>query len=179
MTTHTETIFALSTAPGRGGIAVIRVSGLNALTSARSLTARTSFTPNKIALHKITNPVSREIIDHAMTVYFKTPHSYTGEDTIEYHIHGGKAITRELLQTLSAQPNHRMAEPGEFTRRAFENGKLDLTEAEAVADLIDAETIQQKNQALSQLSGNLSSLYHDWTEPVSYTHLTLPTILLV
>jgi len=170
MNNHTDTIFALSTAPGRGGIAVIRVSGNNALTSAQMLTDTDQFTPNNIALYKITNPVSHETIDQAMAVYFKAPHSYTGEDTIEYHIHGGKAVTTELLQTLATQPNHRLAEPGEFTRRAFENGKLDLTEAEAVADLIDAETIAQKNQALTQLSGALSALYQNWTE-------TLKTLL--
>ena len=161
-----ETIFALSTAPGRGGIAVIRVSGPKALISAQNLT-KSGFSPpksHKLTLCTITNPITNQTIDQAMVVYFQSPQSYTGEDTVEYHIHGGKAIIQELLQTLGQQKNHRMAEPGEFTRRAFENGKLDLTEAEAVADLIDAETIAQKNQALAQLSGQLSSLYHDWTE---------------
>ena len=164
-TSSTDTIFALSTAPGRGGIAVIRVSGPSALQSAQTITTNniSEIVPNKIILCKITNPISHETIDQGMMVYFKAPHSYTGEDTIEYHIHGGKAVIQELLQTLSEQPNHRLAEPGEFTRCAFENGKLDLTEAEAVADLIDAETIAQKNQALAQLSGQLSALYHDWT----------------
>jgi tRNA modification GTPase len=95
---------------------------------------------------------------------FKSPASYTGEDVVEYHLHGGRAVIDSVLAALSRQPSHRMAEPGEFTRRAFENGKMDLTAAEAVADLIDAETQAQRIQALGQMGGALSALYNDWTE---------------
>ena len=96
---------------------------------------------------------SHETLDEALVLPFSAPHSYTGEDVVEYHLHGGRAVIDAVLNALGAQPHHRMAEPGEFTRRAFENEKMDLTEAEAVADLIDAETQAQKIQALSQIDG--------------------------
>jgi tRNA modification GTPase len=159
-----KTIFALSTPKGRGGIAVVRVSGKHALNSFGKLCSKDSPKPRISNYEKLINPVSRETIDHAIVTYYRSPNSFTGEDTVEYAVHGGLAIINELLACLTECTNHRMAEPGEFTRRAFENGKLDLTEAEAVADLIDAETIMQKNQALGQLSGQLSQIYNDWTE---------------
>ncbi len=108
--------------------------------------------------------VPRETIDEALILPFKAPRSFTGEDVVEYHVHGGRAVIQDLLETLAHLPGHRMAEPGEFTRRAFENGKMDLTKAEAVADLIDAETQAQKSQALLQMGGTLSELYNGWTE---------------
>ena len=110
------------------------------------------------------NPASSEIIDKALVLGFKAPASYTGEDIIEFHLHGGQAVIQALISFLAKQKQHRMAEPGEFTRRAFENGKMDLTEAEAVADLINAETQNQKAQALMQMSGALSTLYESWTK---------------
>lgn len=118
--------------------------------------------PRKAALCKIYHPVSRETIDHALVIYFQSPASFTGEDAVEYHVHGGIAVVQDMLDALSNLQGHRMAEPGEFTRRAFENGKMDLTGAEAIADLIDAETVTQKNQALEQLGGALSRLYDGW-----------------
>jgi tRNA modification GTPase len=157
-----ETIFALASAPGRAGIAIVRVSGVDAYKSMQALTGK-GIPPREAALCVLKDPASKSIIDRAVVVFFKGPHSYTGEDTAEYNIHGGKAVLDSLLAVLSKQKNHRMAEPGEFTRRAFENGKLDLTEAEAVADLINAETEAQKIQALSQMEGALSRLYQDWT----------------
>lgn len=157
------TIFALSTGPGRAGVAVVRVSGPKALDSLKALTGK-DFTPRMAALARIFDPAMNATIDHAVVLCFPCPASFTGEDVAEYHVHGGRAVIDSLLTVLGAQPGHRMAEPGEFTRRAFENGKMDLTGAEAVADLIDAETQEQKIQALSQMEGSLSRLYAGWSE---------------
>ncbi|HBR68935.1 MAG TPA: tRNA uridine-5-carboxymethylaminomethyl(34) synthesis GTPase MnmE [Rhodospirillaceae bacterium] len=164
-----DTIFALASAPGRGGIAVVRVSGPAAGRGLLALTGRNELPPpGLLALCAIKTPApSASLIDKGMAVYFKTPASYTGEDVAEYHIHGGPAVIEELLSALSALPCHRLAEPGEFTRRAFENGKMDLTTAEAVADLINAETQAQKSQALAQLEGSLSRLYDGWRETLT------------
>ncbi|MEC8664961.1 MAG: tRNA uridine-5-carboxymethylaminomethyl(34) synthesis GTPase MnmE [Pseudomonadota bacterium] len=162
----TDTIYALASPAGKGGIAVVRVSGNDSLTSLELLSGESgsAFAPRRVRLARLCNPVSRETIDEGMAVYFKAPASFTGEDVVEYYLHGGMAVVRSLLEALEAQKGHRMAEPGEFTRRAFENGKMDLTEAEAVADLIHAETSLQKDQALAQLGGSLSSLYEDWAQ---------------
>ena len=118
----------------------------------------------KATLCKLVDPVSRETLDHAVVVYFKNPESYTGEDCVEIHCHGSVAVIEALLEALAKIKGLRLAEPGEFTRRAFENGKMDLTEAEAVADLIHAQTQLQKDQALSQLEGNLGRLYQGWAD---------------
>ncbi len=158
-----DTIYALATAAGRSGVAVIRASGTAALEGAIALGAPI-LTPRMASLVVLRAPVSRETLDKALVLYFKDPASYTGEDTIEYHLHGGRAVIDSVLNALSTLPKHRMAEPGEFTRRAFENGKMDLTEAEAVADLIDAQTQAQKHQALSQMGGALADLYQSWTD---------------
>jgi tRNA modification GTPase len=158
-----STIFALSTPPGRSGVAVIRASGSGAWESARTLTRKT-LVPRQTGLFVLRDPDSRETIDKALVTGFKAPASFTGEDVVEYHVHGGRAVIESLLAFLGRQKNHRMAEPGEFTRRAFENGKMDLTEAEAIADLINAETQAQKIQALAQMEGSLSRLYVSWTE---------------
>lgn len=157
------TIFALSTPTGRSGIAVIRVSGPEAWTSLKSLSGK-EFTARTARLTMLRSPKSKETIDRAVVLPFKGPESFTGEDVVEYHVHGGRAVIDSLLAALEAHKNHRLAEPGEFTRRAFENGKMDLTEAEAVADLINAETEAQKIQALAQMDGVLSKLYARWTE---------------
>lgn len=164
-----DTIFALSTAKGRGALSVIRVSGANALISLQKLIGTKARLPiiRQASVRKISQIVSRETIDEALIIRFEGPNSFTGEDLIEYHIHGGRAITQELLEELSKCENHRMAEPGEFTKRAFINGKLDLTQAEAIADLIDAETQAQKNQALKQLNGDLLDLYEGWTKDLT------------
>ena len=157
-----ETIFALTTPSGRSGVAVIRVSGPAALESAAGLCG--VLKPREACLRTLKNPKTHEIIDRALILTFPGPGSYTGEDVVEYHVHGSAAVIAALLEVLAVQNDHRLAEPGEFTRRAFENGKLDLTEAEAVADLIDAQTQAQRQQALSQLGGALSALYQGWTE---------------
>jgi tRNA modification GTPase len=157
------TIFALASAAGRAGVAVFRASG----TGARDVIARlcrpnTLPSPRVAVLRKIHHPVTGELIDHALVILFKAPHSFTGEDVVEIHAHGGRAIMAALTECLRALPDFCLAEPGEFTRRAFENGKLDLTEAEAIADLVDAETETQRRQALRQFEGALGKLYEDW-----------------
>lgn len=161
-----STIYALSTPMGQSALAVIRVSGPRALEGLCALSGKKPevFPPNHMALSILKNPVSRETVDQAMAVYFKAPHSFTGEDSAEYFLHGGVAVIESMLEVLSKLDGYRMAEPGEFTRRAFENGKMDLTEAEAVADLIHAETMLQKQQALGQLGGALSRLYEGWAD---------------
>ncbi len=161
---YNDTIYALATPPGRSGVAVIRVSGSLALKSAGALLDGKDLPLRRAVVRRLTDPVSRETIDEALVIGFKNPASFTGEDVVEYHVHGGQAVIQSLLSALSFMDTHRMAEPGEFTRRAFENGKLDLTGAEAIADLIDAETVAQKNQALDQLGGALSVLYDGWRE---------------
>jgi tRNA modification GTPase len=158
-----DTILALATPPGRSGVAIVRVSGPSAWESA-TLLINKNIAPRNAHLCNLIHPISRETIDKAVVVGFKAPASFTGEDVIEYHVHGGRAVIQSLIDALAEQPGHRMAGPGEFTRRAFENGKLDLTEAEAIADLINAETQAQKAQALAQLEGGLSRIYADWTE---------------
>lgn len=159
-----DTIFALSSAMGRGGVAIIRVSGPNAKDSLSLLTTQKAVKSRMATLCKLKNPNTHDLIDHAVVLSFDNPSSFTGEDCVEYHCHGSPAVIKEMLVVLGEQLNHRMAEPGEFTRRAFENGKMDLTEAEAVADLIHAETSLQKQQALVQLDGGLSSIYREWGE---------------
>ena len=160
---HADTIFALASAPGRAGVAVLRVSGARAKESFSALSPK-AIEPRVASLRHLKDPVSRETIDKALVLYFANPASYTGEDLVEYHLHGGRAVVDSMLSYLHGCEGHRMAEPGEFTRRAFENGKMDLTEAEAIADLIDAETQAQKTQALAQAGGALFRLYEGWTE---------------
>ena len=163
MTIYSDTIYALATPSGRSGVAVIRVSGKNAWKSLKLLINKDIY-QRSAHLCVLADPVSRETIDRALVLGFKAPASFTGEDVVEYHVHGGRAVIQSLTKALAAQPGHRMAEPGEFTRRAFENGKIDLTGAEAVADLINAETQAQKAQALAQMEGGLSRLYEGWTQ---------------
>jgi tRNA modification GTPase len=144
---------------------VIRVSGAAAFQSFKNLTQTQNLPPPRQAVVKhIIDPLTHEKIDHALILCFEGPESFTGEDVVEYHVHGSSAIIDALYCILSQQPDHRLAAPGEFTRRAFENGKLDLTGAEAIADLINAQTQEQRRQALSQMGGALSRLYDGWRE---------------
>jgi tRNA modification GTPase len=160
-----DTIFALATPPGTGGVAVVRVSGPHALAGLRSLTGRARFAPRHATLAALRLPVSREtLLDRALVLFFPAPHSYTGEDTAEYHLHGGCAVVAGVLDALAALPGHRPAEPGAFTRRAFANGKMDLTAAEGLADLIAAQTQAQAAQALAQMDGALARVYRGWTD---------------
>ena len=159
-----KTIYALSTVFGKSGVAVIRVSGAKAFEVISQMTDldASKIVSRKMYLTKFYNPVSRETLDNSLLVAFKSPASFTGENTVEINCHGSKAVIKSFLAALSVLPDFRLAEPGEFSRRSFYNGKMDLTEADGLADLIDAETSLQQKVALKQMGGNLFNLYNDW-----------------
>ncbi|MEQ8194501.1 MAG: tRNA uridine-5-carboxymethylaminomethyl(34) synthesis GTPase MnmE [Rhodospirillales bacterium] len=156
-----ETIFALASGMGRAGIAVMRVSGAAAKKALETLCPGKAFEPRVLAPAALVRP-GGEVIDRALAVWIPGPKSYTGEDVAEFHIHGGAAVIAALTEALGRLDGLRPAEPGEFTRRAFLNGKMDLTAAEGLADLINAETEAQRRQALRQLKGDLGALYENW-----------------
>jgi tRNA modification GTPase len=155
------TICALSTAPGRAGIAVIRISGKAARGTLEALCGGKLPAPRTASLRALRDPRDGEMLDRGLVLWFPAPASFTGEDMAELHLHGGRAVTAGVLDALF-HLGSRLAEPGEFTKRAFENGKLDLTEAEGLADLIDADTASQRHQALAQSSGALRERYEAW-----------------
>ena len=157
-----DTIFALSSAAGRAGLAVIRISGPGAGAALARLSGVGLPGPRHAARAVLRNPESGETLDDGIVLWFPAPRSYTGEDVAELHIHGGAAVVAAVLDSLAAQPGLRLAEPGEFTRRAFLAGKIDLTAAEGLIDLIDAETAAQRRQALRQADGELGRLYDGW-----------------
>jgi len=156
-----EAIFALATAPGRAAVAVVRLSGAGARSALEALGVRIP-PPREARLRRLRGQ-GGEVLDEALVIWTPGPGSYTGEDAAELHLHGGMAVVDAVSAALLAG-GARLAEPGEFTRRAFENGKLDLAQAEAVADLVDAETEGQKRQALAQLDGALGRRYEAWRE---------------
>jgi tRNA modification GTPase len=153
-----DTIVALSTPPGRSGIGVIRLSGERALKIARALVDDTSFAPapNRATLRNIRDPETGEILDSALITYFKSPHSFTGEDVVELSCHGSPVLLRHLIDLILSL-DARAAGPGEFTLRALSNGCLNLSQAEAVRDLINAQTDAAARQAARQLKGELSA----------------------
>ena len=155
-----QTIFALSSGRAPSAIAVVRVSGRE-VGAALTLLAGKMPGPRRAA-RALLRDANRQPIDDAIVLWFPAPSSATGEDVAEFHIHGGQAVLAALFASLSAIENLRAAEPGEFTRRAFENGKLDLTEAEGLDDLIHADTDRQRRQALRQLKGLLGDRVRDW-----------------
>ena len=157
----TQTIFAPATAPGRAALAVVRISGPGAGEALTAIAGRLP-APRRATLRKLKGADSA-VIDEALILWFPAPASYTGEACAELHLHGGLAVVEAVVEALAAL-GLRLAEPGEFTRRAFQNGRLDLAQAEAVADLIDAETTAQARQALDQLGGGLSRRYDAWRE---------------
>lgn len=162
-----DTIYALSTPWGVSGVAVLRVSGPQAFAGLGTLSGKAEWPVRKAHLVRLMDPQDRHLIDQALVLAFKAPHSFTGEDVVEYHIHGGVAVINDILRALAAMKHYRMAQPGEFTRRAFENGKMDLTAAEGIGDLIHAETEAQKAQALSQMEGSLAQLYDQWAHKLT------------
>ncbi len=168
---QSNTIFALSSAPGKAGVSVLRISGGKSLSILNALAQsdEASF-PEERKLHyvRLVSARSRDIIDNAMVVFFKGPKSFTGEDVVEIHCHGSIAIIKMLYSELLAL-GLRIAEAGEFARRAFLNGKFDLTSAEGLADLIEAETVAQAKQALNQAGGALEKLYNKWRESLLKT----------
>ena len=161
-----KTIYALSTVSGKSGVAVIRISGDHALEAVRLMTniKDKEIKPRYAYFVKLKDIAGQQILDKCLLLYFKAPNSFTGEDIIELHTHGSRAVISAVLNNLSRIPDFRMAEPGEFSKRAFYNQKMDLTEAEGLADLIDAETEAQQKYALRQMEGNLKNLYEDWRE---------------
>ena len=157
-----RTVFAPATAPGRAGIAVVRVSGPAAEAACRALTGKPPPPPRRAALRRIVDPASGEMLDSALVLWFAAPASETGEDVLELQLHGSPAVVAGVVEALASVPDCRLAEPGEFARRAFDNGKLDLTAVEGLADLIAAETAAQRRQAVRQLRGELGRLYDGW-----------------
>lgn len=162
-----ETIYALSSGAGPTGVAIIRVSGSEVSNIVSSLC--TSLPKNRMAhLSKLIDPADGTVLDEALILYFQAPRSFTGEDVVEFHIHGGRAVIQSVLAVLGTFDNCRMAERGEFSRRGFENGKLDLIEVEGLADLIAADTKAQQALALTQLGGETSQIYENWRSQLIY-----------
>ena len=157
-----DTIFALSSGGGRAAIAVVRVSGPAAGDALARIGGEPLPAPRQATLRRFRQPESSETFDQGLALWFPAPGSATGENMAEFHVHGGPAVLAALFDALTALPGLRPAEPGEFTRRAFEAGRLDLTEAEAIADLVAAETEAQRRQAHAQMDGSLHRLYDGW-----------------
>jgi tRNA modification GTPase len=157
-----DTIYALSSGAGIAGVAVVRVSGPGADGVLTALGVSPLPEPRYAALHNIAAPQGGEPLDRALVLRFPAPASFTGEDVGELHVHGGPAVLAALFDAIAATGLARLAEPGEFTRRAFENGKLDLTAAEGLADLVAAQTDAQRRQALRQYDGALAEIYEGW-----------------
>lgn len=156
-----DTIFALSSGHGRAGVAVLRISGPSAGVVIERMAAPKP-KPRFAAFRTIRHPHGGEVLDQALVLWFPAPKSETGEDMAELQVHGGRAVIAGVLAAIGSIEGCRLAEPGEFARRAFENGKLDLTGVEGLADLIDAETAAQRRQALRQADGALARLYGGW-----------------
>jgi tRNA modification GTPase len=158
-----DTIFALSSGRGPAAIAIVRISGPRAGAALKALSGKIP-APRQAALARIRDPADNEIIDEALALWFPAPHSETGEDVAELQLHGGRAVIAAVLAALATVEGLRPAEAGEFTRRAFENGKLDLTAVEGLADLVMAETQGQRRQAFRQMKGLLGGRAESWRQ---------------
>lgn len=161
--TATDTIFALSTGHGRAALAVIRLSGPATASTLAAISGRLP-EPRRLVLRSIRNPDSGEILDRCLVAWLPAPHSFSGEDCAELHLHGSPAVVSAVVAVLGHRPGVRPAEPGEFTRRAFLNGRLDLVEVEGLADLLDARTSHQRRQAMRQASGFASGVFEAWRQ---------------
>ena len=158
-------IFALSSGRGPSGIAIIRISGKDTLQVCKNLTQLKEVKSNEVNYCKFYDPQNNNVIDpEALLLWFPAPNSYTGDDLAEFQIHGSNAVISALLKSLSEQENCRLAEPGEFTKVAFQNDKMDLLKAESIGDLIHAETELQRGQAIKLVQGNASKYYNDLRE---------------
>ncbi len=157
----TDTVYALSSGAGKGGVAVIRVSGPKVLEICSKMAGLENPKP-RYAYFRPLKDETGQTIDHSLVLYFAGPHSFTGDDVVEFQVHGGTSVINAVYRTLSSFENTRPAERGEFSRRAVVYGKMDLTEAEGLMDLIDAQTEEQRRQALHQMEGSLGSLYESW-----------------
>ena len=160
--TEASTIFALSSGPGRAGVAVIRVSGSRVREALTRMASPIPDVVRRAAFRTVRHPESGDVLDRAVVLWFAAPLSETGEDVAEFQVHGGPAVVSAVLQALGSLNGCRMAEPGEFVRRAFYNGKINLAEIEGLADLIEAETDAQRRQAVAQSCGALSKIYEGW-----------------
>ena len=158
------TIFALSTGPGISGIAIVRISGEDTIKVIKLLTNASIPEPRVATLRKINKINTSELIDEGIILWFPGPDSYTGEDMAEFHIHGSKAVIDALHSSISQIENCRLAEPGEFTKLAFQNGKINLLKAESIADLISAETEIQRQQAVKIMDGQSSETFNNLRE---------------
>ena len=156
------TIYAPATAAGKAAVAVVRVSGPRAGEALEALIGRRRPAARRATKARLRDSTSGEVLDDALVLWLPGPQSVTGEDVAEFHLHGGRAVLAAVLATLGRVPGLRLAQAGEFTRRAFHAGKLDLTEVEGLADLIAADTEAQRSQALRQLSGELGRLTEGW-----------------
>jgi tRNA modification GTPase len=173
---ESDTIFALSSARGKAGVCVMRISGSRARVAVAALTGR-SVPGARVATLRRFVDARGEPIDRGLVVWFPAPHSFTGEDVAEFHAHGSPAVVAALVARLGQLNGLRPAESGEFTRRAFANNKFDLTEAEGLADLIAAETEQQRRQALRQMDGALRECYERWREALIKTLAHLEAVI--
>ena len=160
-----DTIFALSSGRPPAAVAVIRSSGPDAFAAAEALAGPLPL-PRRATLRSLHDPASGALLDQILLLRFDSPASATGEDIVEYQCHGGRAVVCSILEALAAQPGMRAAEPGEFTRRAFRNGRIDLTEAEGLADLLEAETESQRRAALLSADGGLRRVVEGWRDRV-------------
>ena len=158
------TIYALSSGPGISGIAVIRVSGKNTAEVIKKLTGSKLPVPRVATLKKFNKNGGKELIDEGVIIWFPAPNSYTGENLAEFHVHGSRAVINAMHSAISKIKNCRLAEPGEFTKRAFQNGKINLLKAESIADLISSETEIQRKQALKIMSGKSADKFNSWRE---------------
>jgi tRNA modification GTPase len=163
------TIYALSSGPGISGIAVIRVSGKNAAEVIKRLTGPKLPVPRMATLKKFNKNGGKKLIDEGVIIWFPGPNSYTGEDLVEFHVHGSRAVVTAMHLAISKVRNCRLAEPGEFTKRAFQNGRINLLKAESISDLISAETEIQRKQALKIMSGKSSDKFNSWREKLLKT----------
>ena len=158
------TIYALSSGPGISGVAVIRISGKETSEILKLLTKKNLPKPREATIKKIIDPNSSELIDEGIILWFPGPESYTGEDMAELHTHGSKAVIDAIHKALEDTKKCRIAEPGEFTKIAFQNGKINLLKAESISDLISSETEIQRKQAINIMTGKSSEVYHDLRE---------------
>lgn len=159
-----DTIYALSTVAGKSALAVIRISGKQAGKLLSLCFSAGEYKSRQAYLRSFKHPHTQEVIDQILLFWFQAPHSFTGEDIVELHLHGSSAVIKDSLQALSEIEGFRLAEPGEFSRRAFDNQKMDLTEVEGIADLIEAETTVQRQHALKQAGGSLKKQYDHWRD---------------
>jgi tRNA modification GTPase len=160
-----QTIYALASGRGVAGVAVIRLSGPESFAALAALTNNhAQAKPRQMVRRDLFDPESGDLLDRAMAVRFAAPASFTGEDVVELFLHGGRAVIEAVIAACGSIAGLRMAEPGEFTKRAFLNGKLDLLKAEALNDLVQAETTAQRRQALGQYDGRLGEIYDDWRD---------------